>query len=117
MASIYKRTRPELAIKYLGEKNLGRCYNGFYYMVTSTRRVSEAQITGLRDLHFFTGGQQFGVNSQCDGKEEPAGIDIVKCVDEKTGEPATSPYTGKLYPDREEPYYEYMIEVRVDSSD
>ena len=112
----YKRDRPSIEIRFMGERNLGRCYNGYYYQITSTRRLSSEQIAGLRKLHLLGSGQMFSVNSQCDGKEEPAGHDTVQCVDEE-GKVAMNRYSGKLYKPREEPYFVYNTETRVDSSD
>jgi len=117
MSAIRKRERPKIEIRCTGGANLGRCYNAAYYKITSTHRLSREQIIGLRNLHLLGSGQEFRINSQCDGKEEPAGFDTVNMIDTKTGEIAINRYSGKQYEPVDEPYYEYQTETRVDSSD
>ena len=112
----YRNERPSLAIRFISERNLGRCYNAYTYEITSLRRLSREKIMGLKELGFVGSGQEFNINSQCDGEEEPGGFDTVHCVDEE-GNRAVNQYTGKLYEPNEVPYYVYSVTHRVDSSD
>ena len=95
------KKRSPLVIECTGGAHLGRCYNSVPHKITSTNRLSAETIQCLfRDV-FLSYGQEFRIGSQCDGKEEPAGIDK---------EPSGS-YTY------EHPYYVYVTETRCDSSD
>lgn len=114
--SRYRNERPSLAIRFVSEQNLGRCYNSYTYEITSLRRLSREKIIGLKELGFVGSGQMFNINSQCDGKEEPAGHDTVHCVNDD-GTRAVNKYSGKLYEPNEVPYYVYSVTHRVDSSD
>jgi hypothetical protein len=106
---VYKKERSNMEIKFVRSVNIGRCYNAFYYEITSTRKLTCEQIHGLRKLGFLGYGQEFNVNSQCDGKEEPAGYDTVQCLE--NGEVVMT------YKPLKEPYFVYHVENRVDSSD
>lgn len=116
MTARYKNERPDIAIRFVSERNLGRCYNAYTYKITSLRRLSKEQILGLRELGFLGSGQEFSISSSCDGKEEPAGHDTVHCV-EDDGTRAVNPYTGDLYKPNEEPFFVYRVTNRVDSGD
>jgi len=114
--SRYRNERPNLAIRFVSERNLGRCYNSYTYEITSLSRLSAEKIRALRELGFLGGGQMFDINSSCDGKEEPAGYDMVHCVNDD-GTRAVNRYTGKLYERNEVPYFVYRVTNRIDSSD
>ena len=89
----YKDVRPLLAIDFLGEKSLGNCYTGYYYTITSRRKLSAQKIEQLRKLHIISDGQEFAIRSECDGTEEPAGYDTLSCVNDD-GSEAINKYNG-----------------------
>lgn len=114
--SMYRNERPNIAIRFISEKNIGRCYNEYTYEIVSLRRVSQKTIHSLRELGLLGCGQEFLIDSPCDGKEAPAGYDTVHCLNDD-GTRATNSYTGRLYEPQQEPYYVYRVRNRVDSSD
>jgi len=114
--AVYKRERPELVIERTGGSKLGNCYYAQYYTVTSTRQLSKEKITGLYNLGLLGYGQEFEIPSQCDGDEDPAGIDVIPCIDDETGEVAINPYSEKEYEPANDPYFVYETVHRVDSS-
>ena len=115
MSSGYKRKRPNVAIFFVKEANLGNCYNAYYYKIVTNNRMSRKTIVSLRELGLLGSGQEFKITSQCDGEEEPAGFDTVECIN-SDGTPAEN-YLGVPVEPREEPYYVYHIMNRIDSSD
>ena len=116
MSAVYKRERPYLVVERTGGAKLGNCYNASYETISCHDRMTAEKINAMRDAGVLSGyGQEFYIKSQCDGEEEPAGHDEVMCVDSETGEPATNPYSNKLYGTKSFAYYEYKVEHRVDS--
>lgn len=117
----YLPLRPDLAIECEGGRNLGNCYNESTWLVTSRRKLKREDIDALKDAGFLGCGQEYVVQSQCDGKESPAGIDKVQCVvmvnGKRTDEPPINSYSNQPYPPHDEPYYAYRVIRRVDSSD
>ena len=116
MTARYNNERPSIAIRFVSERNLGRCYNAYTYKITSLRRLSREQIVGLRELGLLGSGQEFSISSSCDGKEDPTGHDTVYCLNED-GSRAVNTYTAKLYEPREEPFFVYRVTNRIDSGD
>jgi len=114
---IYRQTRPQLTIELTGGRSLGRCYSETTYRVTSTRKIPRDRLLVLNGEGFLGFGQEFGINSPCDGEEKPAGHDTLPCVNEDTGEPGVNPYSGMSYPDIQSPYYVYECYSRCDSGD
>jgi len=120
---VFLRTRPELVIEGTGGGSLGNCYSANGWRVTSVHRLTAETLRGLNALGLLGIGQEFYVNSQADGKEEPAGVDTVPCVvvDKRTGkrldEPAINPYSGEPYGSHDYPYFVYDCESRCDSGD
>lgn len=118
MSFVYKNDRPFLTVEITDKIKLGRCYYGTKILVTCTQKLSKDKLTQLRLAGALGAyGQEFYIHSQCDGDEEPAGYDEVPCIDEKTGEKALNPRTGKVYPNHRQPFFQYRVEHRVDSSD
>lgn len=114
----YKRERPNVVVEYIESTNLGNCYNAFAYKVTSNRRLTHDQMIGLRDLGFMCSGQEFSVNSQCDGKEEPTGFDTTQYTEESVDEDGNitvSVYTGESFKPIREPYWVYFVASKIDS--
>ena len=113
--------RPLLTIEDLGEKVLRPCYYEFRYKITSQRKLSQSQIQKLWEANLLGYGQTWGINSPCDGNEEPAGFDLVAGtmvneLDEVLDLPPTS-YFGKPVSPEKMFYYEYLTYARADSSD
>jgi len=120
---VHKSMRPNLAIENNGGSRLGNCYEQCKYKVISRERLSKDTLHKLRDLGFLGFGQEFYINSKCDGSEEPEIIEESPCVvvDAHNGkeldEPPINPYSGKLYESMKQYYFVYHVESRVDSSD
>jgi len=118
---VHRNPRPSIAIVCTGGRSLGNCYSESTFEITARRRLERKQIHALWDAGFIGYGQEFGVTSQCDGNEEPAGVDIVPCTVEIDGKPTgdapINPYTGNMYEPYNEPYYVYRTYARVDSGD
>lgn len=118
---VWKPTRPHLTIEVTGGAQLGRCYHETRYRVTSRNKLSQEVLVGLSDLGLMPRGQEFGVRSPCDGKEEPAFYDLVEAVvvdaqGNKLDKPALD-YSGKPVPPRKIGYYVYDCYERTDSGD
>jgi hypothetical protein len=118
----YPNPRPSLVIENGGGSKLGNCYYSHGYKITSRHKLSGDTIKGMRELGLLGYGQGFYIRSLCNGKEEPAGVDVVECVEyDERGKPlpgpAINPYSGEPYGTTEYKYYEYLVENRVDSSD
>lgn len=133
----YINPRPTLTIEFVGEKYISRCYSSRAWRVTSRSPLSSKEIMMLRTAGFLGSGQEFtyhqltslGTKSNLPSeiqwplKVEPTGSDRVECseVDEATGKiirsPSYNPYTGRLDEAVDMPYYVYVCEDRVDSSD
>ena len=117
----YLRDRPALAVKLVSSAELGRCYYGSTFEITSTCKLTSAQLLALREGGFLGHGQEWRVVSQHDGSEAPAGEDLVECValDERGRflGPAVHPITGAPVEPMRLPYWVYSIESRIDSSD
>lgn len=111
----YKNPRPALVIESMGGANLGRCYNSMSYRVTSVEKINRDNLIKLRDAGFLGYGQEFTVHSQCDGKEEPGGYDMIDCHTYNS----QGHDLGK--DESRQPikvsYFIYNCESRVDSSD
>lgn len=119
---LWTPTRPMLTIERNGSAALGRCYSQGNYKVTSSSRLSKAQLEGMARLGVIPAGQEFGVSSQCDGHEEPAFVDEVPCTVQdirgnKLDEPAINPWTKQPYTPHRFPYFVYECWERTDSSD
>ncbi len=117
----FRNPRPRLVVENVGGSSLGNCYSASLQRITSTLRMSRAQLEALRTAGVIHGGQEFYIRSTCDGKESAAGEDTVPCVtvvDGKvTGEPAINPYSGEPYGPIQCGYFVYEIETRCDSGD
>ena len=119
---MYPAIRPQLSVECTGGANLGNCYNASYYRVTSITPLTKKSILALRDAGFLGYGQEFLLNSPCDGKEVPAGMDLMPCkeMDERTRKivnenPLSKDGTPK--PPIQRPFFVYLCESRVDSGD
>lgn len=120
---VYLNPRPTLVIEHVGGGQLGNCYSGSTWRVTSTTKLTAAKLVALNAAGVLGIGQEFYVRSQADGKEAAAGEDEVPCVTvdrrtgKPTGEPPINPYSGNLYGSHKYPFYVYECESRCDSSD
>ncbi len=119
---VFRNPRPMVVIENIGGKQLGSCYNASYYRVTALYRLSENTLRALNVAGVMGYGQTFSIRSQCDGKEEPAGEDDVKCVTvdcngEVIADPAINPYTNVPYKSAKIPYFVYECETTCDSGD
>lgn len=137
--NIWINPRPLLTIEHAGGGLLGNCYHGRTYRITSTRVLDAEGIKAIRATGMIGGGQEFYIRGQeIDGQlvpvpaklewhqvkdVKPSGIDSVKpsVRDRRTGkildEPAIHRYTGEPSANQDEPFYVYVTEDRVDSSD
>lgn len=135
--------RPVLTIEHAGGSQLGNCYYGSTYKITSTRALDCAEIQALRDAGFLGGGQEFYVRGQMlDGKLVPVPLEMTArdwqlrqnipptgrdevgptVVDRGTGkvldEQAVNRYTGEpITKTQPYPFFVYLTENRTDSSD
>lgn len=119
---VYKNSRPQLAIHLLYTRRDGNCCETTFYKIESYFRLSRDDINRIRAAYLIGGGQEWSVNSQHDGLEDPTEYDMVKPVlIDNNGNIITTqpkhPYTGEFMKPKEVPYYSYIIEDMVDSSD
>lgn len=134
---IYVNPRPILTINVSGTKNLGRCYNSTTYKITSLRPLDYAAIKSLRNAGFLGYGQTYSCYYLSnEGKKveildpvdhkirlEPTGFDTIECseVDNVSNKvirvPSINPYSGKPDLPIQSPYYIYVCEDVIDSSD
>lgn len=135
----WKNKRPILTVELTGGSKLGNCYYSTTYKITSTRPLSVKQIIAFRDAGMLGYGQEFSIHGQLvndsfvpvaaslDWKEltrvSPSGRDTIEAIviDTLTGNvvdtPALNEYTGKPVHPIEAPYFQYVVEDRVDSGD
>lgn len=122
---VWRNPRPHLVIESGGGSQLGNCYYGMRYKVTTREPLTLDQLELLRDAKLLGYGQEFIVHSKTGAESIPTGEDVVPCtvIDEYSGkvldEPPINPYTNPPaeYPPQRCPFYVYEIERRVDSSD
>jgi hypothetical protein len=107
--------KPDLSIQATGSTKLGRCYYEGRYKIVSYCKLTSDQIQALWKAGFLGAGQQFGIKSQCDGKEAAAGYDVVEGhMRDDNGNRLDDPPTHgptNFY------YYEYETYYRCDSGD
>lgn len=129
----WRNPRSALVIESTGDGQLGNCYSSMTYKVTSRQPLTKDKLVALRELGFLGYGQEFfcylltpslrQLTIAESGTQDPSGHDIVPCsmIDRGNGKiipgPAINPYSGLPYPDHQDPYYIYICESRVDSSD
>ena len=118
---VWKPIRPHLTIEVTGGTQLGRCYHETRYRVISRNKLSQEVLVGLSDLGLMPRGQEFGIRSQCDGKEEPGLFEevpasVVNDKGERLNEPAMG-YFGKPMLPVTVGYYIYDCYERTDSGD
>lgn len=114
--------RPKLVIERTGGGQISNCYSGSTWKITSLYPLKKETILSLYHAGVVGFGQEFGILSQCDGKEKPAGHDTVECVEiSRSGEvlpgPAINPYSAEPYPDKQLPFYVYECWSKCDSGD
>ena len=136
--AVWKNPRPLLAVEHTAGSKLGNCYYGTYYTITSLHPLDTEQISLLRAAGFIGFGQTFSIMGQLvDSKlvdipqkldwkiragVKPSGQDTIKAVNvDAAGNVlpgiALNEYTGKPVRSISAPYYQYVTEDRVDSSD
>jgi hypothetical protein len=118
---VYVNSRPSITVSFLSSKSLDRCYSEGTYKIVSTNRLQSKQIDALWKGGFLGRGQEWGIRSQCDGKEEPAGYDTLEAymIDDhgnRLDEPAVNFFGEPVKPDKSA-YFEYVTFYRVDSGD
>jgi hypothetical protein len=118
----WQQTRPKLVIERTGGGAISNCYSGDTWRIISTFRLTKEKIVALYKLGLVGFGQEFGVLSQCDGNELPAGYDTVDCVEvtpkgEALPGPAINPYSEEPYTSMLFPYYIYECWSKCDSGD
>ena len=113
--------RPKVAIEYSRGTTRNNTYHRAGYKITSLYRLTKEQITKLWDAGMLGSGQSWGISSQCDGKEEPAGQDTVPCtvIDENGNvlDEVAVDYRGVPYGPEPVPYYVYHTYFVCDSGD
>ena len=120
----YISPRPSLSIERRRGStfNRGSSYGSGGYTITSLRRLDKDQLVKMFHAGLLGSGQSFFINSQCDGKEEPAGKDLVEGVmlDDHgnllVDEPPTLWNGAPAKPDTV-PYYVYHTSYTCDSGD
>lgn len=118
----WRRSMPILTVVAERSQSYGRCYSGTTYKVESTIRLGKLALDSMFLNGIFGAGQEFNIKSQCDGKEEPAGFELVMAKEYDTStwavvnEKPTNPH-GEMFPPMKEPFYVYMVERRTDSGD
>lgn len=117
----YINSRPSISVSFLSTKKLGRCYSEGKYKIVTTNRLSEDKIAALWKAGFLGAGQEWGIQSQCDGKEKPAGYDTLEAFmrddnGNRLDEPPVN-YFGEPVKPAQSPYFEYITFYRVDSGD
>lgn len=137
---VWSNPRPTLTIENGGGRQLGNCYSASTYLITALRPLDSEQIMALRKAGVLGYGQEFYVRGQeVDGRlvpvaatldwktrgdVKPSGIDKItpRVRDRITGkwleEQPVNAYTGEpITNERDAPFYVYVVEDRVDSSD
>lgn len=131
--------RPVLTIERGAGVNLGNCYYGSSYTLTTLHPLSLEDIDNIRKAGLIGYGQTFYTRGQLIGEKlvpvpatldwkstrdvTPSGMDSVeaKIYDDATGVHipgvATNQYTKEPLKPMDMPYYVYVTEDRVDSSD
>jgi len=131
--------RPVLTIERGYGARLGNCYYGSTYTITALHPLSAEDIGNIRKADLIGHGQEFYISGQLIGEKlipvpatlewksmrdvAPSGMDSVeaKIYDDATGAlipgVATNQYTKKPLDPMDMPYYVYVTEDRVDSSD
>lgn len=117
MSGVYRSKRPLLTVERVGGGSLGNCYHYIQVKVIADKRLSKEQLSIMRENGLLGSfGQGFSIKSACDGSEEAAFYEEVPCLDEETGEPWVNPYSNKESKPIKVPFYEYLVEHRIDSS-
>lgn len=127
---IEEHTRPNLTIKVVGGRQLGRCYSETTYHVTSLSPLSKEKLTTLWQAGLIGVGQQFNCSLlDAEGKRHPAdtrlssGEDVLNFIEvdsttrKPTGRVAINPYTKKPQIPARMSYYTYECVVTCDSGD
>lgn len=132
--------RPSLLVEHGTSAQLGSCYSSSTYIVTATNPLDAEQIAALRTVGILGYGQEFYIRGQqIDGqivpvakkldwqersKVKPSGVDAIapKVRCRSTGkwlnEKPVNAYTGlPVTSTVDAPYFVYVVESRVDSSD
>lgn len=137
--NMWKNPRPLLTIERTGGAELGNCYHGCFYRITTTRPLSVEDIDALRGIGFIGRGQEFYIRGQIidelptpvpatlnwksEGEVRPSGMDVVEAsiIDANTGDVipgvAIHALTKEPLKPMEMPHYIYLVEDRVDSGD
>lgn len=137
---MWANPRPVLVIERGSGAQLGNCYYGSSYTITALHPLDMEDIKKIRDAGLIGYGQEFYVRGQLvdqklvavppsldwktSGDVVPSGKDIVEArvYDDATGAllpdiKAVNEYTKEPLKPMEMPYYVYVTEDRVDSSD
>ena len=57
-------------IEQVRETNIGRCYNRYDYVIISCKKLSSDKIKQLYNMGLIGWGQEFKIESVCDGTEQ-----------------------------------------------
>jgi hypothetical protein len=135
---MWANPRPVLTVEHGTGRQLGNCYSGMTYVITSTFAFDQEEIKALRKAGVIGYGQEFYILGQeIDGRlvpvpakldwearrdTTPSGIDKVKPRVRENGkwldEQPRNAYTGEpIANEHDAPFYVYVVEDRVDSGD
>lgn len=138
---VWSNPRPTLTVENGGGRQLGNCYSASTYIITTIHALDLEEIKALRAAGFLGYGQEFYISGQeidgrlvpvpagpCDwqtrSEVKPSGVDKIKprvrC--RQTGkwldEQPVNAYTGQpITNEHDAPFFVYVVEDRVDSSD
>ncbi len=138
--SMWSNPRPVLTIERGAGAQLGNCYYGSSFTLTSTRPLDMEDIKKIRDTGLIGHGQEFYIRGQLidnklvpvppsldwktSGDVAPSGREMIEArvYDDATGALlpdvlAVNEYTKEPLKPMEMSYYVYVTEDRVDSSD
>ncbi len=87
------------------------------YKVTSLVELDREDLLKLRGLGFLGYGQEFYIRSQESGEDEVETSEVDRYTGKIIATPGINPYSKQPYTPRKIPYYVYVVESIVDSSD
>lgn len=117
----YINPTPVLTIHAGPSKKLGHCYSGGEFKIVSSNKLKKSDIVKLWEMGLLGYGQEFNIQSACDGTEQPAGfIEVAGVMKDDDGkiydEPAVY-WDGRPAAPARFYYYEYVTSWRCDSGD
>ena len=111
----FKITRPDLSIKHLYSRSIGRRLTSENFRITSRSKLTLERIYKLQEAGFLGVGQEFHIHSQHDGQEAPAFHEEAPChfTNDKYEDLGPNP----SIPAMKIGFFVYDCESIIDSSD